>query len=249
MRVLEFGDNEKEIIILIHGVNIPWKMWEKEIEFYSREYHVLVPALSGHDAEENTQFRSVEDEAKEIKKYVIENYGTAVYMVIGMSMGAAIAFCLLADGLLHAKYLVFDSGVFVATSPFLLSINKKMQLCCKNKTKQRDAKILAKLNKVYGSTLAPHYIEMADKMSDDNLLAALNSIGNFKMSNELRLSNTKIIAFHGTVFMEIQAKKSANYLKKNFPQAYIKVLKGYNHGELSVNRPDEFVHLIEQATK
>lgn len=87
MRILEFGDRHNEKIILIHGLNIPWQMWNKQIEIYSSKYHVIVPALSGHDAESEAEFVSVEYEANQIRDYYVKNYGGNVYMVIGMSMG------------------------------------------------------------------------------------------------------------------------------------------------------------------
>ncbi len=247
MRILEFGNHANKKIMLIHGVNITWQMWNSEIEYFAKQYHVLVPALDGHDSEEENQFVSIEKEAETLKEFYLSHYGTEIYMVIGMSMGGAIAFDFLADGKVHAEYLIFDSGVFVSTPPLLLNISNKMQLSCKNGTKQRNQKTLENLNKAYGSKLAPYYIELADKMSDENLLAALNAIGHFQMPQKLAIENTKIIAFHGTVFMELLAKKSAKYLKRMFPNAVIKVFPGYQHGELSVNRPEEFVNEIEKA--
>ena len=119
----------------------------------------------------------------------------------------------------------------------------------KNKTKARDERTLKQLNVVYGEKLAPYYIELADVMTDKNLLASANSIGRFRLPKGLKFPNTKIIDFHGTAFMEIMAKKSAKYLKDNFPDAYIKVFNGNQHAELSVNRPKIFVEEIEKAQR
>jgi hypothetical protein len=250
MRILEFGDKQKAKIILIHGLNIPWQMWVEEITIYSKEYHVIVPVLSGHDIEQNLPFISITEEAEQVKKFVIEKYGKSVYMIIGMSMGAAIALSAVSDGNLQTEYLVFDSGVFVSTNPLLLQINNKMELSYINKTKARNAKTLKQLNIVYGEKLAPYYIAMVDDaMTTENFLAAAHSIGTFTFPKQLKLPNTKIIAFHGTVLMEIQAKKSAKYLKQYFPQAYIKVFQGNQHGELSVNQPKKFVEEIEKAMR
>lgn len=61
------------------------------------------------------------------------------------------------------------------------------------------------------------------------------------------MNGVDIAAFHGTDFMEIMAKKSAKYLQKYYPNAYIKCFNGYHHGELSVNRPDEFIMETEKT--
>ena len=249
MRILEFGDRQKEKIILIHGLNIPWQMWNEEVAIYSEKYHVIVPVLSGHDVESDDLFISIEAEAKQIKEFVTKRYGNNVYMIVGMSMGAAIAFSVVSDGELRAEYLVFDSGVFVPTNPLLLRINNKMELSYKNRTKAHNKKTLQQLSIMYGENLAPHYMALAEVMTDSNLLRACSAIGSFRLSGQIRLPDTNIIAYHGTVLMEIQAKKSAKYLRKIFPKAYIKVFEGNHHGELSVNYPAIFVEEIEKAIK
>jgi len=247
VRIREFGDKKNEIVILIHGLNIPWQMWNEEINIFSEKFHVIVPVLSGHDIEQGDPFISIDEEAKQIKEFVLTNYGNSVYMIIGTSMGAAIAFSVVADSKLHSDFLVFDSGVFVSSNPLIMNINNRMQLSYKNKTKSRDKKTLEQLVIAYGEKLAPFYVEMADVMTDDNLLAASNAIGKFSLSKQLQLPNTNIIAFHGTVFMEIMAKKAAKYLKKHFPKAYIKAFQGNQHAQLSVNQPTLFVEEIEKA--
>lgn len=161
--------------------------------------------------------------------------------------GASIAFSMLHNGELHTENLMLDSGVFVPTIPILLGVYNKTQLSYKNGTKMRNPKTLKQMELMFGKELAPYYTQMADAMSDDNLLAAVNSIGNFHLPQNIKLENTNIIAFHGTVFMEIQAKKSVKYLKKILPLAYIKVFNNYHHGELSVNRPIQFIEEVEKA--
>ena len=118
----------------------------------------------------------------------------------------------------------------------------------KNATKARNEKILKQLNIVYGkdSTI---FMALADVMTDGNLLASCNSIGKFRLPKDIKLSDTNIIAFRGTVLMEVIAKKSTKYLEKNFPNAYIKVFEGNQHAELSVNQPKVFVEEIEKVKR
>jgi pimeloyl-ACP methyl ester carboxylesterase len=247
MRVLEFGEKENRKIILLHGLNVPWQMWKQEIKVFSQDYCVLVPVLDGHDAETNNPFISIEDEAEKIKNYYLEHYGNSIYMIIGMSMGAAIAFKILSDRLIKAEYLVLESGVFVKALTIHCAVNKKIQLGMMFRTQKRDEKTLKHIDRVFGKLVAPHYITMADKMTRSNLLTAVNAIGNYHFPSNIQLDKTRIIAFRGNSFMDIQARKSTRYLKRKFPKASIKVFPGYRHGELSVNRPFEFIDEIHKA--
>jgi hypothetical protein len=110
----------------------------------------------------------------------------------------------------------------------------------------RDEKTLKSLEPVYGKRLMPYYLEMVDSMKEQSLINAMQSVGKYQLPPKLNLAGMDIAAFYGTDFMEIMAKKSVKYLQKNYPNAYIKGFKGYHHGELSVNRPKEF---IEEAEK
>ncbi len=243
----EFGSKDDPKVLLVHGLNIPWQMWEPEIRLLEKKYFLIVPALDGHDRESTDKFVSVSEEGEKIYRYCSDNYGNKLYMAIGMSMGAAVTIETLRRGI-TAEYLVFDSGVFAPAGPLVLTVNNKMQLAAKNGTRDGKDKYLKQLEPVFGKELAPHYIRLAKKMTDDDLIAASNSIGRYTMP-DISFDDTKIIAFHGTVLMEILAKKSAALLKKRFPQAYIKIFKGYAHTELSVKRPAEFIEEIKKAQK
>lgn len=49
MEILEFGNREHPMLILIHGFESPHQIWEPYIEHYQNDYHVIVPILPGHN--------------------------------------------------------------------------------------------------------------------------------------------------------------------------------------------------------
>ena len=51
MRILEFGNKENKKLLLIHGFQSPWQVWNPFIAHYETQYHILVPVLPGHDPE------------------------------------------------------------------------------------------------------------------------------------------------------------------------------------------------------
>ena len=64
MEILEFGNKEKDKIILIHGFETPYQIWEKYIEHYKKDYHIIVPILQGHNPNMKEDFNSFEESAK-----------------------------------------------------------------------------------------------------------------------------------------------------------------------------------------
>ena len=43
MEILEFGNRNKRKIIFIHGFQCPYQIWEKYIEHYQKDYHIIIP--------------------------------------------------------------------------------------------------------------------------------------------------------------------------------------------------------------
>lgn len=91
MEILEYGDKTKRKIILIHGFESPYQIWEPYIEHYKNDFHVIVPILPGHNPRVEEEFVSFEACAKELEDFYIKKYGKDVYAVYGMSMGGVLA--------------------------------------------------------------------------------------------------------------------------------------------------------------
>ena len=67
-----FGNKANKIMILIHGVLTPWQIWQDAINYFSKEYYVIVPVWDGHVEEETSECLSVENEANKIIEYVLK---------------------------------------------------------------------------------------------------------------------------------------------------------------------------------
>ena len=90
MKILEFGDTSKRKIILIHGFQCPWQVWNKYIEYYKNKFHIIVPIMSGHNPDIKDDFISFAADAIEIEDYILSRYGKEIYAVYGMSMGGVL---------------------------------------------------------------------------------------------------------------------------------------------------------------
>ena len=56
MEILEFGDRNKRKIIFIHGFQCPYQIWEKYIEHYQKDYHIIIPIMPGHNPKKQKNF-------------------------------------------------------------------------------------------------------------------------------------------------------------------------------------------------
>ena len=132
MDILEFGNKEKEKIILIHGFQLIWQYWEKHIEYFKKDYHVIVPIITGHNQNKKENFISFKEEAKEIEDYCINNFGEEICAVVGMSMGGVVAAILLENKRLKIKKILFDGSPLVSCSKIIKKIQTKFILKYRN---------------------------------------------------------------------------------------------------------------------
>lgn len=48
MIIKEFGDKNRETIILLYGGGLSWWNYIGEIELLKKDYHLIIPVLNGH---------------------------------------------------------------------------------------------------------------------------------------------------------------------------------------------------------
>ena len=138
MKILEFGNAGKPIIVLIHGFQLPWQVWKKYIGHYKDNFHVIVPILSGHNPEEKEDFISFSAEAKKIEDYIIPRYGKDVYAVYGMSMGGVLTATLWQNKKLSFEKVIFDGSPLLSYNVFMKKFILNFYLDITHKSQQRD---------------------------------------------------------------------------------------------------------------
>ena len=46
LKILEFGNPRNEKMILIHGFESPYQVWEDYIKYFEKDYFIIVPILT-----------------------------------------------------------------------------------------------------------------------------------------------------------------------------------------------------------
>ena len=119
MEILEFGNKENKKIILIHGFQSPYQVWNEYIEYYKKDYHIIVPILPGHNPNKKEEFISFKECAKEIEDYFTSNYGNDVYAIFGMSMGGVLTATIWENKRLNIEKVIFDGSPLVSYNNFI----------------------------------------------------------------------------------------------------------------------------------
>ena len=110
MEILEFGDKNKRKLVLIHGFQSPYQIWNPYIEHYKKDFYIIVPILPGHNPNQKDDFVSFAETAKEFEDYFISHHGKDVYAVYGMSMGGVLTATLWQNERLAIEKVIFDGA-------------------------------------------------------------------------------------------------------------------------------------------
>ena len=112
MNTVEFGKENSQVILLLHGGGLSWWNYREVASLLSVRYHVVIPLLDGH-AGSCCAFTSIEDAAEKLKKFIEVNYGGKVLAVGGLSLGGQILTQLLSIAPDICQYAVIESALVI----------------------------------------------------------------------------------------------------------------------------------------
>lgn len=248
MEILEFGDRNKQKIILIHGFQCPYQIWEEYIEHYKNNFHIIIPVMPGHNPKMREDFISFLQTSKEFEDYYISHYGKDVYAIYGMSMGGVLTATLWQNGKLNIKKVIFDGSPLVSVNSFMQRMMLQFYLDITHKSQQRDTKTLAQATKnICRPKYLNDFLQILDNMSDITITNYIREIGNFRLRCDINTPNTKIYYYYGTAVNEMLAKKSAKFIAKNYIGSEIKCFKGKGHCENTLFYPNLMMKELDQV--
>ena len=82
MNVIEYGKQNSDIIMLLHGGGLSWWNYRAEAELLSDRYHVVLPILDGHE-ESDHDFTGIEENASRLISFIDRAYGGSVLLIGG----------------------------------------------------------------------------------------------------------------------------------------------------------------------
>lgn len=248
MEILEFGHKSKRKIILIHGFQSPYQVWNKYVEHYKNDFHIILPIMPGHNPKQKDDFISFSETAKELEDYYISHYGENVYAIYGMSMGGVLAATLWQNKRLNIEKIIFDGSPLVSLNGIIKKMMLSFYLNITHKSQQRDKKTLEQAVKsIISQENLNDLLQVLDNMTDTTITNCINSIADFRLSDNIDVKNTNIYFYHGTASNETLARKSAKYISKNYSDAIIKCFKGKAHCENALFQPEYMIKELDNV--
>ena len=241
MRYVEYGNQNPETIILLHGGGLSWWNYRDAAQYLSEQYHVVLPILDGH-ADSDAPFTSIEDNAARIIAYIDQHFGGNVLAVGGLSLGGQIAVEMLAQRPDICRFALLESTL-VKPSRLIHALIKPTFGMSYGLIKQ---KWFAKMQAAYlgiPQKLFDDYYRDTCKISKEDMIAFLESNSAYSIKPALRDAQAKVHIVFGSK-EQSSIRTSGKLLNRMIPDSTLESLPGYNHGDLSLNHPQAYAQIL-----
>ena len=244
--MIEFGQQNPNVIMLLHGGGLSWWNYREAAQKLAERYHVVLPVLDGH-ADSDTPFSTIEENAASLISYIDTHFGGQVLALGGLSLGGQIAVEMLSQRPAICRYALLESALVKPMKLTSALIGPTFGMSY-GLIKQ---KWFAKLQADYlgiPKLLFDDYFRDTCAIGKADVIAFLkaNSLYTIKPELSETTAKTKIVA--GAKEPK-SIRDSAKLLQEAIPGSRMEILPGLRHGDLSINKPEQYVKILTNWIK
>ena len=233
MKYKEYGKQNRDVILLLHGGGLSWWNYKEIAEMLQTNYHIIIPILDGH-ARSDKRFTTIENNALEIIEFINDKLDGSVLLI-----GDRKDIC---------KYAIVESAL-VIPSKFTYFMIKPAFGSCYGLIKYKWFSKLQFKSLRIKQNLFDNYYKDTCAITKDDMIAFLQENSLYSLKDGIEKSEAIVHIFVGEKENHLM-KKSAELIHKKLQNSSIQVLPNMYHGELSINHADDYVRrlleIIEQ---
>ena len=241
MRYIEYGNQNPETVILLHGGGLSWWNYRDVAQLLSDRFRVILSILDGH-AGSDALFTSIEENAARIIAHIDEHFGGKVLAIGGLSLGGQIAVEMLTQRPDICRFALLESTL-VKPSKLTHALIKPSFGMSYGLIRQ---KWFAKMQAAYlgiPKKLFGDYFRDTCKISKEDMIAFLQSNSAYSIKPALRNTQAKVHIVFGSK-EQSSIRTSGRLLNRMIPGSTLEILPGYTHGDLSLNHPQAYAQML-----
>ena len=242
MTVIEYGKQNTNVAVLLHGGGLSWWNYRDVAERLSKDFHVVLPVLDGHGGE---TFTSIEDNAARILSYIDDRFGGQVAVLGGLSLGGQIALEMLAQRPELCRFALIESAL-VKPSRLTRALIGPTFAISYGLIKQRW---FARWQASYlgiPKTLFEDYYRDTCAIGKEDLIAFLEANCGYTMKPVETNARVKIVAGSRE---QRRILESAKMIHRAIPGSKLEILPGLRHGDLSLNDPAQYARMMKEGSE
>lgn len=246
MNCVEYGKENSDVIVLLHGGGLSWWNYREVAEMLSDRFHVVLPILDGHSGSERN-FTTIDDNATEIIEYIDAHYGGRVLLLGGLSLGAQILLEILSKRSSICRYALVESALVVPSKLTYAMIKPAFGSCYGLIQHKWFSKLQFASLKMKQDLIEDYYRDTC-KITKRNMIAFLEENSMYFLKDSVVDCNTEVHILVGAKENSVM-KKSAKMIQEKLPGSSLTVLPKLYHGEFSINCAGDYVKSVLEIVK
>ena len=243
MKYIEYGKENSEVIMMLHGGGLSWWNYRKEAELLCDEYHIVLPVIDGH-ADSGSEFESIETVANKLIEYIDVNFDGKIKVLCGLSLGAQVAVEMLSHANSICDYALIESVSLVPSKITEKLIGPTFSLSYGLIKKKWFSQLQFKSLHIDKSFYEEYYRDTC-LITKKDMIAFLKANTRYSLCDSIKNSKAIIKVVVGGK-EQANMIKSAKQISEVISNSILDVKSGLYHGEFSLNRPDEYVKEIKE---
>ncbi|MBR4223839.1 MAG: alpha/beta hydrolase [Oscillospiraceae bacterium] len=258
MQYITMGDKSSPAVLLIHGMLCTGKDNLGFGRYLSDSFYVISPTLDGH-GNDGTDLVCVEEEAAKITAYLRSEGITSLALIQGSSMGAEVALAVRdrcrKEGIAVGRCF-FDGGPFFCFHPIKryfmrLTFRRLVKILNDDPDRAYDRLTKNRLVKFITKDKLSQFEPMLRSIVSERRTFTNRTVdGMVKVCYDCALPDFTEEEQRSMVFffsLDEPARQSKPRLKKAYPGAVYRDVRGYAHCLLQIKRPRTYARLLKSV--
>ena len=241
MTLVEYGQQHKDMILLLHGGGLSWWNYREAAQKLAGQYHVVMPVLDGH-ADSDASFRTIEENAARLISYIDNHCGGQILALGGLSLGGQIAVEMLSQRPDICLYALIESALMKPMKLTSALIGPAFGMSYGLIRQKWFAKLQASYLGI-PANLFDDYFRDTCKIRKADMIAFLKANSLYTIKPGLSETAAKIKILAGSREQK-NIRDSALLLNRTIPGSSLEILPGLHHGDLSINKPEQYVKIL-----
>ena len=243
MTVMEYGQQNPNVIMLLHGGGLSWWNYRKVATLLAEQYHVVLPVLDGH-ADSNAEFTTIEDNSARLISYIDTHFGGQVAVVGGLSLGGQVALEMLSQRPDICQFALIESALVKPSRLTTALIGPTFGMSYGLVKQKWFAKLQADYLGIPKAMFDDYYRDTC-KISKADMIAFLKANSLYTIKPSLSETKAKVKVIAGSKEQK-NIRDSAELLHQAIPDSSMEILHGLRHGDLSINHPQSYARIISE---
>lgn len=243
MTYVEYGKQNEDVIILLHGGGLSWWNYREAAEILQDRFHIIIPILDGH-AGSDRNFTTIESNAADLIAFIDETYGGQVLFIGGLSLGGQILLEMLSQRGDICKYALVESALVVPSKLTHSLIRPAFGSCYGLIRYKWFSKLQFKSLHIQPALFDDYYRDSC-AITKENMIAFLQANSLYPQKDSIQNCTANVCVYVGgkeNRVMQISAKNIHKYL----PGSSLTVLPKLYHGEFSINHAGLYAKTIRE---